>query len=74
MFLLVSALLFPLLLKNMFVFLPRLLSFKLFFRINHFNYSQLQVRVKANENSGILLKIIICTLCQFSVETYWSLN
>lgn len=42
--------------------------------MNHFNYSKSQVRVKANENSGILLKILIFTLYQFSLETCCSLN
>lgn len=59
MFLLVSALLFPLLLKSMFAFLPRLLTFKLFFHISYFNYFKWQIRVKANENSAISLKIWI---------------
>lgn len=59
MFLFVSALLFPLLLKSMFALLPRLLSFKLFFHISYFNYFKYQISVKANENSAISLKIWI---------------
>lgn len=74
MFLLVSVLLFPLLLKTcLFFFSPDYLL-DYFFHINHFNYSKEQVKVKSNKNTGIFLKIIVYTLCQFLVEIYCLLN